>query len=139
MLIQVIRHTFNANNTIGRMLINGKFFAHTCEDVVRTLKSQNDKVKGKTAISYGRYELDVTFSNRFQKELPILLAVPFFDGIRIHGGNTEADTDGCILIGANTDEKKIWNCGGKVASLVAQIKIARLTEKVFFDIKPEFS
>lgn len=135
MHIQIIRHTFNGNNTIGRMLINGKFFAHTCEDEVRMLKSAEDKVNGKTAIPYGKYEVDVTFSNRFQKELPILAQVPFFEAVRIHGGNTEADTEGCILIGANTDEKKIWNCGGKVASLVAQIKIARLSEKIFVAIK----
>lgn len=139
MEITLVRHKLNGKNTIGRMLVDGKFFAHTCEDVYRHLRTKEDKVYGKTAIPYGTYRVIISESKRFKKELPLLLDVPFFAGVRIHGGNTEADTEGCILVGAETDEKKIWNCGTKVRGITELIREAMLRgEDVFIQIKPEF-
>ena len=60
------------------------FLCHTLEDVVR---DAGVKIHGQTAIPKGTYELIVSFSNRFKKRLPLLLNVPNFEGIRIHGGN----------------------------------------------------
>lgn len=136
MLIQVIRHVYNGTNTIGRMLIDGKFFAHTLEDVYRELKSKEDKIKGKTAIPNGRYKVILSMSNRFKKELPEILNVPYFTGIRIHSGNTEKDTEGCILVGANTDEKKIWNCSSKMSELIKLLKEHK--GEVTIEISQEF-
>lgn len=82
--------------TIGSLSVDGDWMAWTCEDTVR---APGVKVRGQTAIPFGVYEIDITHSQRFKRELPLLLDVPGFAGVRIHAGNTAADTEGCILPG----------------------------------------
>ena len=57
------------------------------------------------AIPEGRYAVVITWSPKFRAWLPLLLGGPdfsrLFSGIRIHAGNTAADTQGCILLGRN--------------------------------------
>lgn len=79
------------------------------------------KMKGRTAIPEGRYPLVITKSPRFNAWLPLLVNVPQFSGIRIHAGNTVADTEGCILVGEN---KKV----GMVVN--SRIWLHRLIEKI---------
>ena len=55
--------------------------------------------EGKGCIPAGTYRLLLTRSPKFGRWLPLLLQVPGFTGIRIHAGNTVADTRGCILPG----------------------------------------
>lgn len=83
MKIEVIRHTFTGRSTIGSLYIDKKFECYTLEDVVRT----GPKVHGQTAIPEGTYEVQITFSPRFKRDLPLLLNVPNFEGVRIHTGN----------------------------------------------------
>ena len=135
--LKLIRSVFNSKSTLGKLYLNGDFFAYTCEDTVRDLNGNcSKKIKNETAIDAGRYEVVLTFSNRFQKYLPLLLNVPCFDAIRMHGGNTAADSEGCILIGAEGDmQGRIWNCASKVASLVAAMKEVEKKEKIFITIE----
>ena len=81
--------------TFGQLFIDGLPACYTLEDVER----DGPKVPGQTAIPVGTYKVDVTMSNRFKRPLPLLIGVPDFSGVRIHPGNTSADTEGCILLG----------------------------------------
>ena len=95
--------------TIGRLSINSSYFCDTLEDKVRVLNSFEDKVYAKTAIPIGRYKVILSYSNRFKKVLPEIVNVQFFKGIRIHSGNDENDTEGCILVGENKVKGKVIN------------------------------
>ena len=94
MNLRVIREPSTVAATMGILLIDGVFTCWTLEDVVREVK-----IPGETAIPAGRYEVRLSLSQRFQKLLPEILTVPGFTGIRIHAGNTQADTAGCLLVG----------------------------------------
>ena len=94
MTLRVIREPSTVAATMGILLIDGVFACWTLEDVVREVK-----IPGETAIPAGRYAVQLSLSQRFQKLLPEILTVPGFTGIRIHAGNTQADTAGCLLVG----------------------------------------
>ena len=93
MKITVDRLEQNDTTTIGKMYIDDEYFGYTLEDVTR-----DEKVYGETAIDAGTYRVILTMSNRFKRVMPLLLDVPKFTGIRIHGGNTHKNTEGCILV-----------------------------------------
>lgn len=82
--------------TEGIMVIDGQQECYTLEDVVRP---SGEKIFGDTAIPAGTYQVIVNHSNHFNRDLPLLLNVPNFEGVRIHAGNTAKDTEGCILVG----------------------------------------
>lgn len=94
MNLEVKRKWKTKVSTIGELYVNGEFLAFTLEDPIRA-----KKVDGDTAIPAGNYRVQLTYSERFKKILPILLDVPGFSGIRIHAGNTNKDTLGCLLVG----------------------------------------
>jgi hypothetical protein len=129
MLMQLTRKWVTARSTVGELAIDGKFECFTLEDVVR-----KEKIKGETAIPAGTYEIAVTFSNRFQKYMPLLINVPNFEGIRIHSGNTPADTEGCILVGETRADDFIGNSRRAFISLFKKIKDAARKEKVLIEI-----
>jgi len=144
MQLNLIRSDFSDTCTSGELSIVGDDFrCYTLEDKDRRL-SQSDsletikeiKVYGKTAIPYGTYEIAVTYSNKFRKFLPLLINVPGFDGIRIHPGNTEADTLGCILTGTVKDvlNNRVLNSRTAFAELFMLINERVKTEKVFITI-----
>ena len=110
--------------TIGKLYIDGKYFCDTLEDCDRGLRQdmpasviRAKKRQGITAIPTGRYKVTMGVqSPRFSKRaiyafcdgyLPRLINVPGYEGVLIHIGNTAKDTDGCILVGRNTQVGKV--------------------------------
>lgn len=113
--------------TIGELWMNGKFFCYTLEDEIRPVLS---KIYGKTAIPTGKYNVVLSFSNRFKTYMPEVLNVKGFAGIRIHTGNTDADTLGCLLVGYKTDGIKIWESKDCYNELFFKIKEVEQKEKI---------
>ena len=103
--------------TIGKLSINGVYFCDTCEDRDRLYFGEK-KVQSETAVPCGRYEVLLNnYSPRFgAKEpyksvcngcVPLINNVPQFSGVRIHVGNTAANTEGCVLVGINKEVGKV--------------------------------
>ena len=108
--------------TISRVYVNGERFGdgerwcNALEDTDRGLfqgmalkEIYKRKIKGKTAVPRGTYQIQITYSPRIKQNLPLLVDVPGFTGIRIHAGNDAKDTDGCLLLGENTQRGKVLN------------------------------
>ncbi len=95
MTIYMVRDDCTEKRTLGTMTFPDGFVCQTLEDPVRP---SGVKIAGDTAIASGTYRVSITMSTKFGKLLPLLENVPNFSGIRIHPGNTTADTSGCILV-----------------------------------------
>lgn len=97
MKLVVTRSPSDEQCTLGKLTVDGEFECFTLEDIVRP--DGEPKVFGETAIPYGLYQVVITFSPHFQRDMPLLVNVPSFDGVRIHPGNSAKDTEGCLLVG----------------------------------------
>jgi hypothetical protein len=142
MELTLLRKVRTKNSTIGELLIDNKFFCYTLEDMDRQLVDGNiikwsSRIKkyGATAIPYGRYEVIINFSNRFQQSMPLLLNVPDYLGIRIHAGNTDKNTEGCLLVGFTKSVDFIGNSRSAYKSLFPIIREALKTGKVNIGIE----
>jgi|SRR5262245_51004394 hypothetical protein len=96
------RELSSNEGTPGKLFVNDEFECFTLEDVVRQvpgLQVAAWKIASRTAIPTGTYNVTIDMSERFGREMPHILSVEGFDGVRIHSGNTSADTEGCILLG----------------------------------------
>lgn len=110
--------------TIGNLYVNGAYFCDTLEDKVRDIPREG-KIPGKTAIPAGTYKVILNRSPKFQRELPRLQNVPFFEGVLIHRGNTPEHTEGCILVGENKVKGQVINSTPYELKLVELLKDAQ--------------
>ena len=116
---------------IDKLYINGKYFSDALEDPDRGLTDSMSleeikkiKVKGNTCIPYGTYNVTITYSPRFKKNLPLINNVNGFDGIRIHSGNTPQDTEGCLLLGFNRVKGQVVDSRVTVSKFITQMQQA---------------
>lgn len=128
MQLTLKRSPSHGGATIGRLYEGDEFICYTLEDQIRQVPEK--KVYAKTAIPAGTYEIELTMSPRFKKMLPLLVDVPGFSGIRIHPGNTQDDTEGCILPGSEV-------AGNKLSILKSRLAFIRLYDRIHDAISAE--
>lgn len=143
MELKLIRNTFTEKTTIGDLFINGSKDreCYVLEDKDRSMDSTMSlemiktlKVYGETAIPLGRYEIAISYSERFKKKLPLLLNVKGYEGIRIHTGNTELDSHGCLLPCMSFTKDRGVSSTIAFNALFGKIEKALEKEKVFITI-----
>lgn len=131
MEIVVNRTYFTGKSTIGKIYIDGKYHSFSLEDRIRP-----EKIKHETAIPFGRYEVKLTYSPKYGRIMPEIMNVPNFTGIRIHAGNDNEDTSGCLLAGFKRGEDWIGDSREASrqleASIVAELKAGK---QVFIEFK----
>jgi len=123
-LLKLERFSFKPDWTIGRLFVEDKHECYVIEDEIR-----EEKVHGETAIPYGTYKLGTRMSPKFSgqyfwnpaankplitarefltgkfgkgytpHELIWVLDVPNYQFILLHWGNTDDDTEGCLIVG----------------------------------------
>ena len=137
MELVLVRYPSGAKCTIGTIYLNGIFECFSLEDIVREINGvpvAEWKIAHITAIPSGKYTIIINMSNRFKRLLPLVLDVPGFEGIRIHPGNTDLDTEGCILpaLMVATDKNSVTNSKKAFDNLFAKMQIA--TESITLEI-----
>jgi len=130
-IIFVKRKMFSDLSTIGELSFDNEKLCYTLEDTVR---KDGIKIYGKTAIPSGKYEIAINYSEKFKKQLPLLLNVPNFEGVRIHSGNTPEDSFGCLLVGKGHGVDVVTDSRTAFNELFAKIEEALKSRKVFISI-----
>lgn len=116
MKLTLTRQYKSPTYTISKLYINDVYFCDVIEDKDRGITQNTPiseikkiKVYGETAIPYGTYKVKITYSSKFKRNLPLIESVPGFEGVRIHSGNTEKDSAGCLIVGENKVKGKVIN------------------------------
>ena len=131
MFISLLRYVHTNNSTIGSLHINGKYFCDTLEDPVREYK-----IKGDAAIPKGTYKVVLSKSKKFNTDMPYVLDVPNYTGIMIHWGNSNKDTEGCILVGKNDKPDWVSNSKDTFNKLLIVLQEAKKhNEEIWLTIK----
>lgn len=106
MEIVVDRFTADDDTTVSRVSVDGQFACFGLEDEFR-----EEKLASETRIPAGTYDIRLRtegghharYATRFadiHRGMLHIQDVPNFTFILIHCGNTDEDTDGCLLLGS---------------------------------------
>ena len=144
MRMLLLRDTLAEGWTMGALLLDGKHFCWTLEDSMREIVTDSGwlwrhdlKVPAETAIPAGTYEVSVNWSNKFKRRMPLIMAVPSFEGIRFHGGSNVDHSEGCPLMGRHRNQREglLWDSGGLTDALTERIDSATRRGKVWCEVR----
>ena len=114
LLMFLVRYRFGSDATLGRLSIDGSMVGYVVEDEDRGLEQswteeriRKVKVMAETAIPIGIYSVLDTHSPKYKRRMLLLSQVPGYRGIRIHSGNHEGHTAGCLIPGLGVDEARM--------------------------------
>lgn len=128
--LTLIRKWFTPQSTIGELSIDGKFECFILEPP--TL----DPPTKPRAVPEGRYKVVIAFSPKHQRDVPLLVDVPDFEGVEMHIGNFPRDTEACLLPGTLFRDDQVVNSTIAFNHLFPQIDdetwitISRFPEKL---------
>ena len=129
------RKWLTPNTTIGELFFDGVFECFILEDRYRAPGKK--KVYGETAIPCGVFPIVITHSPRFNRLLPLVDAVPGFEGVRIHPGNTKDDTEGCLLPGRKRSVDRVDESKLAFEALYAKLVKAQAKGKIALTVSIE--
>jgi hypothetical protein len=130
------RKGFNKTTTTGTLYRDELRLCDTLEDCDRWLEvyGKDAKITSKTAIPRGTYDVTINWSNRFKKYMLAVLEVPYFEGVRLHAGNTHENTDGCPLLGDYSDDYTVVNSKVRTQEVFDLVEETLKTEKVSLEV-----
>lgn len=115
--LQLLRHVKDAEvPTLGRLYVPGL-------DAMATLENPwRNNQPFVSCIPAGWYYVRLgTFKGQYD-DLEVLPPPPGRSGIEIHAGNTEEETEGCILVAS----EQIWTAKGPALKADSRITLAKL-------------
>ena len=128
MKLTLQRFSSGAESTLGLLFIDGVWKSFTIEDEYRTVK-----VKGETSIPSGTYKIilrkEGSKHENYKKKFPQthkgmlwIQQVPNFQYVLIHIGNTDLDSEGCVLV-CDSVSQNITERGSGGNSTAAYLRI----------------
>lgn len=144
MNIKIINIRQGFDSTLSTFIVDTVKKGYILQDEDRGLTSDMSlsqiakiKVYGSTAIPTGRYRVDITYSEKFGCDMPEILNVPGFGGVRFHKGNRIIDTKACPLPGETYDQDKngyyrVWNSGKVFDPFFASLRAAKLRKEAIW-------
>lgn len=124
MNLTLIRDVFTEVSTTGKLFIENDEECFILEDQDRKLEAGGTKIYGRTAIPRGRYKIVLDWSPKYGRDMPHLLDVPQYEGIRIHTGNRAEDSEGCLIPGQDRVENYVRNSKLAFDALLQKMNIA---------------
>jgi hypothetical protein len=139
-ILTMQREPSKGGATLSKLYFQGVHVCDILEDEVREIPGvpvAEWKEKGRTAIPADTYKLSLQMSSRFGPDTLTVDDVPGFQYIRIHGGNTQFDTEGCLLPGNRNTPNTVAHSRVALSSL-RNIVVPKIMagEDVWLEILP---